>query len=164
MITIHSNTDLFFTNIRSIAAEVWPAAYGSILSRKQLEYMLVMMYNVSSLQQQAENGHHFIVAVEDESPVGFASYEFNFGELSKTKIHKIYILPSNQRKGTGKMLINFITEEARRNNQQVLALNVNKYNDAQGFYKKIGFDTTHEEIIDIGHGYVMDDFIMEMKI
>ena len=164
MITIHRNNDLFFTNIKAIAEEVWPAAYGSILSSKQLEYMLAMMYNVSSLHEQVEKGHHFIVATEDESPVGFASYEFNCGELSKTKIHKIYILPSNQRKGTGQMVINFIAEEARKNNQQVLALNVNKYNDAQGFYKKIGFGTTHEEIIDIGHGYVMDDFVMEMSI
>jgi diamine N-acetyltransferase len=164
MVTIQNNTDLYFTNIRAIAEEVWPVAYGSILSREQLTYMLVMMYSVSALQEQAENGHHFILAVEDEIPVGFASYEFNNGGTSKTKIHKIYILTSQQGKGTGRILIEHIAEEARKNNQQALILNVNKYNAARHFYKKLGFVIVGEEVIDIGQGYVMDDFVMEMPI
>jgi diamine N-acetyltransferase len=165
MITIQNNTDQFFTNIRAIAEEVWPVAYGSILTRKQMEYMMVMMYSVSSLQEQAEKGHHFILAVEEEeSPVGFASYEFNYGGTSKAKIHKIYILPSQQGKGTGRIMIDHIAEEARKNNQEALVLNVNKHNAARHFYNKIGFAIVKEEVIDIGNGYVMDDFVMEMAL
>ncbi|MGC4041656.1 MAG: GNAT family N-acetyltransferase [Flavobacterium sp.] len=164
MITIQNNTDQYFTHIRAIAEEVWPIAYGSILSQKQLEYMMVMMYSVSALQEQFEKGHHFILAMEDESPVGFAAFEYNYDGTSKTKIHKIYILSSQQGKGTGKFLIDYITEEARKNNQQSLLLNVNKNNVAQHFYGKIGFTVADDVVIDIGSGYVMDDFIMEKPI
>lgn len=164
MISIQNNTDQYFTQIRAIAEEVWPIAYGLILSQQQLEYMMVMMYSVSALQEQAKNGHHFILAVEDEVAVGFAAYEFNYKETSKTKIHKIYILSNQQGKGTGRILIDYITEEARKSNQSALLLNVNKYNLAQHFYKKIGFDVVLEEVIDIGNGYVMDDFVMEKSI
>lgn len=164
MITIQNNTDQYFTHVRAIAEEVWPIAYGSILSGKQLEYMLVMMYSVSALQEQFEKGHHFILAVEDESPVGFASFELNANGTAKTKIHKLYILSNQQGKGTGKILVDHITEEARKNNQQSLLLNVNKYNKAQHFYKKLGFEVIKEEVIDIGNGYIMDDFVMEMPI
>lgn len=123
-----------------------------------------MMYSVSALQEQFEKGHHFILAAEDEDPVGFASYELNYDGTSKTKIHKIYILPSQQGKGTGKTLIGYIAEEARKNNQQALLLNVNKNNIAQHFYNKLGFDVIDEVVIDIGNGYVMDDFVMEKPI
>lgn len=164
MISIQNNTDQYFTHVRAIAEEVWPIAYGSILSHQQLEYMMVMMYSVSALQEQSEKGHHFILAMEDEIPVGFAAYEFNYAKTSKTKIHKIYILSNQQGKGTGKTLIDYITEEARKNNQDALILNVNKHNVAQHFYKKIGFEIVLEEVIDIGNGYVMDDFVMEKPI
>lgn len=164
MISIQNNTDQYFTHVRAIAEEVWPIAYGSILSHQQLEYMMVMMYSVSALQEQAEKGHHFILAVEDEIPVGFASYEFNYNQTSKTKIHKIYILSNQQGKGTGRILIDYITESAQKNNQEALILNVNKHNLAQHFYKKIGFEIALEEVIDIGNGYVMDDFVMEKPI
>ena len=165
MISIQKNTDNNFTSIRAIAAAVWPIAYGAILSKEQLDYMMEMMYSVSALQEQAnENNHHFIVATDDEIPVGFASFEFNCNETSKTKIHKIYILSKQQHKGIGKLLIDYITNEAAQNKQSGLLLNVNKNNVAQHFYKKLGFSVFYEEVIAIGNGYVMDDYVMEKSI
>lgn len=164
MISIQNYTDLNFSEIRTIAKEVWPIAYGNILSPEQLAYMMEMMYSIPALQRQFENGHHFILAIDEESPVGFASYEFNHKGTSKTKIHKIYILSNQQGKGTGKLMIDYIIESAKKNNQEALILNVNKHNVAQHFYKKIGFNLSYEEVIDIGQGYVMDDFVMEMPI
>ena len=165
MISIQNNIDENFTSIRAIAKEVWPIAYGSILSQAQLDYMMEMMYSIPSLQKQAnEKGNHFIVAMEDEIPVGFAAYEFNYDGKPKTKIHKIYILSNQQGKGIGRLLIDYITNQARQNMQEALLLNVNKNNVAQHFYKKLGFDISYEEVIDIGNGYVMDDFVMEISI
>jgi len=164
MITIQNNTDLNFTQVRAIAREVWPIAYGNILSHEQLEYMMVMMYSVSSLREQFENGHHFILAMEEEIPVGFASYEFNCNHVPKTKIHKLYVLSGQQGKGIGGVLVDYITETARKNNQQALLLNVNKYNSARHFYEKSGFSVVEDVVIDIGNGYVMDDFVMEKLI
>lgn len=164
MISICTNTDNNFTAIRSIAYEVWPIAYGAILSEVQMDYMMDMMYSVESLQKQAASHKTFILAMDDETPVGFASYEFNYNGTSKTKIHKIYILSNQQGKGTGRVLIDYIMKEALRNNEQGLLLNVNKNNVAQHFYKRLGFAISSEEIIDIGSGYVMDDYVMEMAI
>lgn len=165
MISVANNTDENFTSIRAIANEVWPIAYGTILCKEQLDYMMEMMYSVSSLRKQAnEMGHQFILAVDDKSSVGFASYEFNYGGTLKTKIHKIYILSTQQGKGTGRILIDYISTQAIENNQESLFLNVNKNNIAQHFYKRLGFHISHEEVIDIGGGYVMDDFVMEISI
>lgn len=162
---ITKNTDENFTSIREIAKEVWPIAYGTILSREQLDYMMEMMYSVTSLQQQAnEKGNHFILAMENEIPVGFAAYEFNYNKKPKTKIHKIYILPNHQAKGIGKQLMDFIINKAKERHQKALILNVNKKNIAIRFYERIGFTISFEEVIDIGNGYVMDDYVMEKSI
>ena len=165
MISIQNNTDENFTSIRAIAKEVWPIAYGAILSQEQLDYMMEMMYNVSSLKNQADTKkHRFILAKEEDTVLGFASYEFNYNKKPKTKIHKIYILPNQQGKGIGKKLIDFIINEANDRHQKALILNVNKKNVAIRFYEAIGFNISYEEIIDIGNGYVMDDYVMEKSI
>lgn len=164
MIVIEKNNDENFTQIRAIAQEVWPIAYGTILSQQQMDYMMEMMYSIPSLQKQAATDKEFILAMENDQAVGFASYEFNYDGTSKTKIHKIYILSNQQGKGIGKILVDYIKDEARKENQKTILLNVNKYNVAQHFYKKIGFETISEEVIDIGNGYIMDDFVMEISI
>lgn len=165
MISIQKNTDENFTSIRAIANEVWPIAYGAILTQEQLDYMMDMMYSVPSLQKQVnEKGNRFILATENEIPVGFAAFEFNYSKKPKTKIHKIYVLSNQQGKGIGKTLIDFISNEAKARYQKGLILNVNKNNKAIRFYERIGFEISFEEVIDIGNGYVMDDYVMEKSI
>ncbi len=165
MITIQNNSDFNFTSIRAIAAEVWPIAYGSILSRAQLDYMMEMMYSVSSLQKQVlVNNNQFVIAYDNDIPVGFASFEYNHENEPNTKIHKIYVLSSSQKTGIGKLLIDFICTEARKEKQVKLVLNVNKNNIAQHFYSKHGFVITQEVVIAIGNGFIMDDYTMEKNI
>lgn len=163
MISIKTTTD--YKAVRAIAEQTWPKTYGHILSPEQIDYMFAMMYNIDALESQAtQKKHHFILAEEDGIPLGFASYELNYREEPKTKIHKIYILPETQGKGIGKKLLDFIAEKAVENKNSVLSLNVNRHNNAYEFYVKIGFEKTGEEDIDIGNGYLMEDYIMEKKL
>ena len=66
MISIEKNTDNDFVKIIEIANEVWPIAYGTILSETQLDFMMEMMYSIDSLQLQANSkNHQFILAKEN---------------------------------------------------------------------------------------------------
>lgn len=150
--------------VRDLAYQIWPIAYKEILSEQQLDYMLDLIYSIESLTKQIENNHIILLVEESNSYIGFASYELNHGFSNKTKIQKLYVLPQIQGKGIGKKLIDFIEKEAVENNQSGLLLNVNKYNIAKDFYLKQGFSITHSEIIDIGKGYIMDDYVMEKEI
>ena len=89
------------------------------------------------------------------------------------KLHKLYVLPGNQGKGLGKALLDFIIEEIKTGNADPdspgnktlsLRLGVNRFNPALNFYERLGFAKIKEEKTDIGKGFVMDDYIMEMKI
>lgn len=165
MLKIVPNTDFQFTTIRDIAFEVWPKTYGTILTKEQLDYMLKMMYSVAALQEQETlKQHHFVLIYSNDEAVGFASFEHNVNHSGKTKIHKIYILSTQQGKGTGKTLVEYIEQQALVFGDKALFLNVNKYNSAIQFYQKIGFEIAKDEVIDIGNGFVMDDYVMEKQL
>lgn len=150
--------------IAQLAYAIWPEAYGEILSKEQLTYMLGKFYSLESLTDQLEKRNHvFLLIEENERFVGFASYESNI-ENHKTKIHKIYVLPETQGKGFGVQLINEIETRAKKSQNDILFLNVNRFNKAQYFYKKLGFEIAFEEDIEIGNGYLMEDFVMEKKL
>lgn len=148
--------------LRELTFKVWPQTYASILTREQIDYMLEMMYSPASLKKQMGEGAQFIFVYDDEIPVGFASYQ----QIDTTlfKLHKLYVLPTQQGKGTGRFLLDFIIADSKANGASTLQLQVNRHNKARNFYEKIGFSIIRECLFDIGNGYVMDDYIMEKKI
>lgn len=148
--------------VRELCFQVWPQTYASMLSQEQISYMLGLMYNEKALEEQMNAGAQFLFLYEEEKPVGFASYQ----EIAPAvfKLHKIYVLPSEQGKGAGKFIIDHIVARAVQANGKALQLQVNKNNKARSFYEKLGFAVIEEKVIDIGSGYVMDDFIMEKII
>jgi len=148
-----------------LAHEIWPRTYGDILSPDQLEYMLHMLYSPESLQDQMENKQHSFLLVEDldDEPVAFAS--FSPIEIPGVyKLHKIYVLASQQGQGLGKSIIDFVIHEINADGAKALRLNVNRNNKARIFYERLGFKVIYEEDIDIGNGYFMNDFIMELEL
>lgn len=151
--------------VQEIAQKTWPIAYKDVISSEQIEYMLKMMYSKSALVEQMNvKKHHFILAKKQNEVLGFASYEFDCNSIGKTKLHKLYVLTETQGSGIGVKLVDFLSEKAKKNHQSTIFLNVNKYNSAQKFYKKIGFSVAYEEVIDIGNGFIMDDFVMEKSL
>lgn len=148
--------------VKDLAYAIWPSAYREILSAEQLNYMLDNFYSIESLESQMDNGQVFKLLFEDSNVVGYLSYEFNCKETGLLKIHKIYLLPETQGKGFGKFMIDEVIKIAKSNQQKGVFLNVNKYNNAQFFYEKLGFTITKDEVIDIGNDYVMDDYVMNL--
>lgn len=150
--------------IINLTKKIWPVAYGEILTMAQLDYMIDKFYNETALLELIDKGHVFYLAQDDNNNyVGFVSYELN-SEPNKAKIHKIYVLPETQGIGLGRQFFELVKEKAIENNQKAIFLNVNKYNHAIHFYTKLGFTKVKDEVIDIGEGYVMDDYVMEIKI
>ncbi len=159
--------------IQSIARITWPIAFREILSESQISYMLEMMYSNRALTEQIDLlRHRYLLAYEEkkkpECPsglyTGYLSYELNYNNVNKTKIHKIYILPQYQGCGYGKALIQEVKKIALSNGNLSLTLNVNRNNNAIDFYKSLGFKITAEEDIDIGNGFLMEDYKMEMSL
>jgi diamine N-acetyltransferase len=161
MFTIRKATAEDIPLIRELCLQVWPQTYASILSQDKIDYMLDYMYSAASLEKQIGDGSQFIFVYDDDEAVGFAAY------LPKGhgiyKLDKIYVLPSQQGKGTGRFVIDYIIGEIKEKGATALQLQVNRNNKARAFYEKLGFVVIDYQEFDIGSGYFMDDYVMEKK-
>lgn len=151
--------------IQEIANITWPITYGEILTSEQLDYMLNLIYSDEALSKQIQNKEQLFYMISDsESIIGFIGIEHNYKNEAITKIHKIYLLPQTQGKGFGKIVFEEIGKMALENNSATLLLNVNRFNTALNFYKKLGFEIKDTVDIEIGNGYLMEDYVMVKKI
>jgi diamine N-acetyltransferase len=147
-----------------LAQQSWPQTYQNILTPPQIDYMMNLFYSPTSLNKQmVELGHQFLIAEETEEPVGFAAFSAA-AEPGLFKLHKIYVLPNQQGKGLGRLLLDFIAKYTLDQGADRLQLNVNRHNDARKFYEKLGFRVIRQEDIDIGENYFMNDYVMELDL
>lgn len=150
--------------IQDLAKKSWIVAYADILKQDQIDYMLDMMYSEEALKKHFENPNlHYYLIREENQFLGFVGFEFH-QEPETTKLHRIYFLKEAQGKGLGKEVLEFVKNEAKKNGNRRLILTVNKNNSAQKFYEYQGFKIYEEKILDVGNGYVMDDYLMELPI
>lgn len=149
--------------IVEIAETTWAKTYGTILAAEQMRYMLDTIYAAETLLRVMQDGSQkFLLIKEKNGYAGFAAYGKRHDEPGVFKLHKIYVLPNNQGKGYGKLLIDAVKQQLVSQKVAALDLNVNRYNPAQDFYKKLGFKIIREEDVPIGQ-YFMNDYVMRLE-
>ncbi len=150
--------------IRSIADQTWWHAYGPILEKEQITFMLSEIYSAEKISSQlATDAQIYLLLIEDDKPVAFAGYSPRDENPEVYKLHKLYCLPETQGKGFGKVLINEVANKTVEAGKNTLDLNVNRYNKAKNFYEKMGFEVVYEEDIPIGK-YWMNDYVMRKEL
>ena len=149
--------------IRRLAQEIWPDAYGQLLSKDQLTYMLELFYSPDALHTQMLEGHRFLILEEDEIPQGFADFS-EIDPPGTTKLNKLYVLPSGQGKGWGRLLLEQVIALSSALEAHAIQLQVKRDNKAKHFYEKMGFRVLHELDLEIGEGYFMRDYVMQYDI
>ncbi len=161
--TIRLATSADFRAIRTVVHEVWPIAYREMITPAQISYMLEMMYSDDALHEQVQKeGCVFLVYEEDNIIQGFAS----FSDIGNTlfKLHKLYVYTTMHGKGIGKALLDEVKKRVVEIGGNAIELQVNKKNVAREFYLKQGFTIHRELVLDIGDGFVMDDYVMRAEI
>ncbi|GAC1440927.1 MAG: GNAT family N-acetyltransferase [Sediminibacterium sp.] len=161
-LVIRKATETDITAIRHIAHTTWPDTYGAIISQAQMDHMLEWMYSEASLREQMQQGHQFYMAELNNSAFGFASVSAEGDAVYK--LNKIYVTPLTQKTGAGKALLQEVIGYARQNGGRQLLLQVNRHNNAKGFYEKHGFTILKEADFDIGNGYFMNDYVMGLDL
>lgn len=120
--------------------------------------MLRRMYDLDVLRREMAEGITYLRLAENSELLGFAAYGPCEGEM---KLHKLYVHPQHQRRGFGGALLRHVESASRERGFQSLMLTVNKRNiQAIAAYRKHGFQTRSTVVVDIGGGFVMDDYVM----
>ena len=148
--------------IRNLALEIWPRTYSQLFSPQQVIYMLNIWFSEASLLKQMRDQHQFTLIYLGSFPIGFAScsevqpYVF--------KLHRIYILPAYQGLGAGKFIMHHIIKEIKSGNSCSLILNITQNNPAKAFYEQLGFQVVRTEKTEVGNGYAISDYVMELDL
>lgn len=147
--------------IAELARIIWRAVYVRIISNEQIEYMLQRGYDVDVLRREMdEEGVAFERLFVDGRLIGFAAYGPT-QMACEIKLHKLYLHPDEHRKGYGSMLLEHVEKIARARGFATLILAVNKNNHkAIAAYRRNGFTVRAAVVVDIGGGFVMDDYVM----
>lgn len=150
--------------IQELAEKIWRPTYQHILTPEQTAYMIDMMYSTASLTKQiTELNHQFLLLLDNNAPIGFASYSTT-DTPGIFKLQKIYLDGSYQGKGVGKFLLQEVADQVKERGAHTLELDVNRFNKAKFFYEKQGFSVLKEKKTDIGSGYIMDDYVMRKPL
>lgn len=150
--------------IQTIAAITWEPTYVPIIGQAQVEYMLSTMYSTTTLGTQMADGQRFLILLVEGKDVGFAGFGSEDTAGAIYKLHKLYLLPEVQGMGLGRYLIETVMDQVKQAGAKHLLLNVNRANPALHFYQKIGFKIKETVDIEIGNGFFMNDYIMEISI
>ena len=151
--------------IAALAPEIWRHAYGAILPQEQIAYMLELMYAPEVLLAAFDNGVKFRLIKSGEETIGFFSFFEYQSDPSVLKLDKLYLLPAFHGRGIGSLALRSLTECASDAGYGKLRLNVNKNNlRAIAAYTRNGFKKKESVKNDIGHGFFMDDYVMEKKL
>ncbi len=161
MILLRNGVENDLDRIREIAYETWPKAYAEVISAEQISYMLEKMYNKEELLLQFQQGYTFLIAEENEKAIGFAVFSNIDSAQHIYKLHKLYVLPGYHGQGLGKLIINGVQDKVRQIGGKALELNVNRTNKATDFYKRAGFSIKEAVDLDIGNGFLMNDYVMQ---
>jgi diamine N-acetyltransferase len=154
-----------FETVAALARTIWLAHYTSIISKEQIEYMLEGRFTAANLARYLDAPDRWMHVLRvDGNVVGYSSHALT-GTPREMKLEQLYLLPALHGRGLGKLMMNRIESHARELGCDTLMLQVNKRNTtAASIYFAAGFTVREEVVIDIGNGYVMDDFILEKAL
>lgn len=139
--------------------EIWPEIYIPIIGEEQVAYMLATYQSLENIQKNIQNGDNYFILYEGNTPVGYTAYREEPGVFY---ISKLYLNQSTRGKGYGTQVFNWFEALGAG---KTLRLNVNKYNERGiAVYEHRGFVCVEACQNEIGHGYMMDDYVYEKDL
>jgi len=149
--------------ISDLARVIWQHHYAPIISTAQIDYMLAQRYEPTLIENQLKDPNIWWRKLTlDQTIIGFSCCMLT-GQPNELKIDKLYVHCDHHRKGYGAMLVADAINLMRSKDLQSLILTVNKRNhSAIAAYQQYGFEIAGDSIVDIGGGFVMNDFLMTL--
>jgi GNAT superfamily N-acetyltransferase len=149
--------------VAGLARDIWYEYYVPLIGQPQVDYMVSTFQSSGAMAQQMREGYEYFTTERDGRVIGYCAVQPRPAEGSLF-LSKLYLLRGARGAGTGRVCMEFIEQLARRRGLKLLWLTVNKGNPAVKAYERLGFRIAADLVMDIGGGFVMDDFRMEKPL
>jgi ribosomal protein S18 acetylase RimI-like enzyme len=144
-----------------LAHEIWNEHYVNIIGQAQVDYMVKNFQSAQAIAAQIVSGYEYSLILHNGEAAGYLAVVPDPAK-SSLQLSKLYMRKSLRGLGLGKEAMDFVAGLCRKSNIETLWLTVNKYNaDSIAWYERLGFARAGEIVMEIGGGYMMDDFRME---
>lgn len=149
-----------------LADEIWHEHYDSLLGSDQVNYMLEKFQSQAAMTRQIKDqGYHYCLLVNplnQDEIAGYFGYQLLPGELF---LSKLYIAKKYRGRDFSRRVLEDLKQLGTSQGLFRIWLTVNKYNAGSiAAYEKLGFTRISTQVADIGSGYVMDDYVMEILL
>lgn len=137
--------------IKALLAETWHATYDAIYGRKRVNEITAEWHSMAALRRRLTHPHSEFLVADDGKAIAGMAFAASVDEGRVVWLRQLYVLPAQQRRGIGAMLLDEVSEsfpEASLIRLEVEAENLN----AIGFYRAQGFivsdtaETTQDEV------------------
>lgn len=149
--------------VAELASKIWNEYFTAIISQEQIDYMLERFQSYTALQQYVhQESYQYFFIMQGNELVGYTGVKQEEGRLF---LSKLYLLKEHRGKGYGGAALDALKQMAEQQRLTSIWLTVNRYNDSTiATYRHKGFVVVKEQVADIGNGFVMDDYIMELQL
>ncbi len=148
--------------LTKVAREVWREANISFCTPEQVEYMIEKFQSFEAISGQLVHGYRYFLIEEDGEILGYFGVQ---PQDERLFLSKFYILKQNRGRGLFSLGLDYMCALCREGEMGAIYLTVNRNNShAYEVYLAKGFKVIAEECADIGFGFVMDDYIMELEV
>ena len=161
--TKRANTDEQVQQIASLAEVIWNEHFTPIIGKEQVDYMVEKFQSYPALNEQIAEGYEYYQLFDNGEFCGYTG--IHPGEDNRLFLSKLYIKKEARGRHLATKAFSFLKELCRDRGYTAIWLTCNKYNDnTLAVYRHLGFETIDTQEADIGHGFIMDDYIMEKRI
>jgi diamine N-acetyltransferase len=156
-------TDEQIRQTAELATEIWTEHFTPIIGADQVAYMLDRIQSERAIADQIRSqGYVYYLIEEEGQAAGYCAVVQQEGALF---LSKLYLRKAVRGRGLARKTLGFLKAMAVERNLGRIWLTVNKENTGPiAAYKKLGFVNVGPVIQDIGGGFVMDDYKMELRL
>ncbi|MEY4576468.1 MAG: hypothetical protein RL701_1171 [Pseudomonadota bacterium] len=151
-------------DVVALAHEIWREYYLPLIGLAQVDYMLAKFQSQAAIAAQLDAGYEYYIVSSSEHGTNCGYTAVQAQDEGLLFISKLYVQSAVRGAGFGRACMTIIEQLARARGLSRLWLTVNKGNAAVQVYERLGFHKASELVVDIGAGFVMDDFRMEKAL
>ena len=150
--------------LATLAREIWTEHYEPIIGPGQVAYMLARFQSAEQIfRDMTQNGFTYLWLSSSREPVAYIAWQDK--PEGSCFLSKLYVKKAYRGYGLARLLLNSLLEHCREHNLSRIWLTVNKNNKHSiEAYKKMSFHVVESVVKEIGCGYVMDDYVMQLQL
>lgn len=148
--------------IAELAEIIWHQHFTPIIGKEQVIYMVDKFQSFPALKEQLTSGYEYYRIFDQDDFCGYCGIHPENGKLF---LSKLYLKKEARGRHLTSQTFDFLKQLCRERGLSAIWLTCNKHNDnTLAVYRHLGFKTVDTQVADIGNGFVMDDYIMEVTI